>query len=497
VEGWAQTQPPYDSELLPAMTDSAALRDSHGLALSTRSTDAVLFYIEGVDRLLSQSVGAETALAASIEADEGFALGHAALAAAQQASGKPAAAKEHISRAAALAAGSSRRERQHVQAIETVLRGESLAALDRIREHLDEFPRDILLVHQANSVFQFYSHTDRQQRRFAFLAALEQEYGDDWFFLSAFGFAHHELDLFEESRRLSERSLELQPANANATHNLGHVYYETNDHSGGAAFLGGWLAGYDRRAPMHCHLSWHLALAELAQGHYQSAMEVFEANVSPVVASARTTLVDASSFLWRWQIYECGDGTSLPWELVCDLAGRIAAKPGVAFADAHTALAYAANGDDAATERLIDGLRALDASGHPLAGQVLLPLVHGIAAFARGDYLEAACLMEPVAEQLVRIGGSNAQREVFQDTLLEAYLRSGRYDQAEALLRKRLDRRSSARDWFSLGSIQAQRGQSLDAATSLSTATAAWDDAEPAAAEQRRLHALQSKVQAT
>jgi pentatricopeptide repeat protein len=67
-------------------------------------------------------------------------------------------------------------------------------------------------------------------------------------------------------------------------------------------------------------------------------------------------------------------------------------------------------------------------------------------AFARGSYEEAVRLIEPLAEQLVRIGGSDAQREVFEDTLLEGYFRAGRFEQAEALLRRRLGRRGSARD---------------------------------------------------
>jgi len=77
---------------------------------------------------------------------------------------------------------------------------------------------------------------------------------------------------------------------------------------------------------------------------------------------------------------------------------------------------------------------------------VILPLARGIDAFGQGAYDEAVGFIEPIADQLVRVGGSHAQFEVFEDTLLQAYLRSGRFEGAEALLRKRLARRSSARD---------------------------------------------------
>jgi hypothetical protein len=47
---------------------------------------------------------------------------------------------------------------------------------------------------------------------------------------------------------------------------------------------------------------------------------------------------------------------------------------------------------------------------------------------------------------LVRVGGSHAQRDVFEDTLLEAYLRSGRHEAAGRLFDERLGRRPSGRD---------------------------------------------------
>jgi hypothetical protein len=71
--------------------------------------------------------------------------------------------------------------------------------------------------------------------------------------------------------------------------------------------------------------------------------------------------------------------------------------------------------------------------------------------------------LEPVVDQVVRIGGSNAQREVFEDTLLQAYLRAGCYAQAESLLHKRLARRPSARDtlWLQQAQTSLQRRSQL------------------------------------
>jgi hypothetical protein len=48
-----------------------------------------------------------------------------------------------------------------------------------------------------------------------------------------------------------------------------------------------------------------------------------------------------------------------------------------------------------------------------------------------------------VLDQLVRVGGSWAQRDLFEHTLLAAYLRAGRPAEARALLARRVARQPS------------------------------------------------------
>jgi pentatricopeptide repeat protein len=151
---------------------------------------------------------------------------------------------------------------------------------------------------------------------------------------------------------------------------------------------------------------------------------------------------------------------------------------------AHAALAYAGARDAAAMAGLVAGVRELAEQGRAVAKEVVLPLVLGIDAFAQGAYDEAIRQIEPVMPDLIRVGGSNAQREVFEDTLLQAYLRAGRFDAAEALLRRRVGRRHSARDFFWLGRARAEQGDPADARESFELAGRAWQGADPAAPEQ-------------
>jgi pentatricopeptide repeat protein len=102
--------------------------------------------------------------------------------------------------------------------------------------------------------------------------------------------------------------------------------------------------------------------------------------------------------------------------------------------------------------------------------------------------------LEPVGPQLVRIGGSHAQREVFEDTLLEAYLRAGQFDKAEAMLAERLERRTSARDTFWLGRVQAGQGQREQAKASFDAAAQSWRLGDAASPEMTTLNRLAATV---
>jgi len=465
------------------MQTSPPTNDRSSLPLSTQSTAAAESYRESFERWRAYRLGALESIARAIEEDEGFALAHAVRAYLNRAQGAMDAAKADAAQAQTLAAGAARWERGAIECIATIIAGENDRALDLLQEQLTAFPQDDL------SVWIWYSFAGLQgwrEDRYAFtydlLSTLTSRYEDEWWFLGALSYLCHEMDRLVESRRYAERALARYPRDAAASHSLSHVFYEINDHRSGIAFLNEWMPGYPLQAPLFGHLAWHLGLFELAAGHYGRVLDVYERYIAPSAMYSRLALADAASLLWRVQIYEGAD-RALPWQSVREIADRVAALPGYAFADVHAAMAYGAAGDDAAIERMIAGLSALDAQGHPLAGTVTLPIVRGLHAFSHGAYDETVRHLAPVMGKVVRIGGSHAQREVIEDTLLQAYLRTERFDAAEALLRTRLGRRETARDHFWIGRAQAASGRRDLAATSLGAARAGWHDADPDAPE--------------
>src|SRR5207247_10263869 len=115
---------------------------------------------------------------------------------------------------------------------------------------------------------------------------------------------------------------------------------------------------------------------------------------------------------------------------------------GLLFHAAHLGMALAAAGDWATATRQLEMLRERapkDKSG--LLGDVAVPLIEGMQAFAGGDYRTTIARIEPLRARIVEIGGSRAQRGVLPDTLPEACFRAGDAERAEGLLAGRVEPR--------------------------------------------------------
>lgn len=475
------------------MAQPTPMRDRYNLPLTTTSDNAVQLYIDGLDRALSGNVGAEIQLTEATRIDEGFAMAHAALAAHQARLRQPEQARASAEAAKATSGGLSRRERQHIDIVHRSLTGDGHNALRLAREHLDDFPSDAHILQQFTGLMSSSGSKERIGQTLDEIERREAAYGDDWFYLGLRSFYLHESDRFEESRVYAERSLQGNPRNGNASHNMAHVFYETSDYSGGLEFLNAWIVGYSDRAPFFSHLNWHMALFELTQGRYTRAQEIYEQCIRPSVLEKTgglgPPLADATSLLWRMELY--GKGVSeRDWNEVRAFASDQAANPGVSFQDAHAALALAATHDQTTMNSLIDGLKRMVRDGNSFVDDVVLPLVKGIEAFGREDYDDTIRYLEPIDDRIVALGGSQAQRAVFHDTLLQAYLRTQRYEHAEAMLRKRLEHRHTARDFYWLARAQAGTGKTDDAQVTARQAQHLWAGAEPASPELAELSRL-------
>jgi tetratricopeptide (TPR) repeat protein len=472
------------------MTYRVEKTDRYDLPLSTGSDDAVASYVEGMDHVLSGNLGAELSLTSAINEDEGFAMAYAALAGLDLRQRRFQQAREHAQKARDLASGTTRRERSHIETATEMILGNAMNAVRLSEEHLQAFPGDANILQQYTFLAFGTGDHERNSATLRLTEGLEDAYGDDWFYTGTRSFYLHETNRFDESRYYAEKSLQGNPRNGNASHNMAHCFYETADYTGGIDFIGVWIDAYDPRAPFYSHLNWHLALFELTQGHYQKAHQIYRQEIRPSVLEEAGGLgppiADATSLLWRLKLY----GAPVPqedWDEVARFSRNSVNAGSYSWQDMHAALALAAAGDTETLDGMVQRLQRRAERGNALDADVTLPLVRGIEAFARGDYDEAVNQIEPVAPQMVRAGGSHAQRMVFEETLLQAYLNAEQYEKAEDMLRQRLEHRHSARDFFWLAQVHTAQQDPLAASTAMHQAHHYWTDADPDAPELRRL----------
>ena len=437
-----------------------SLTDRFGLPLTTASTQAAEDYVAAVDLILSANSGAEPLLDRALLAEPDFALAHIAKARLLQVQTRGAEARAAAAQARALASQATARERRHIETIALAVDGNAPAAMTRLEAHIADHPRDALPLSLALGVFGllgFSGRLDHHEAQLDLLKRLAPHWGADWWFQTYLGWARIELGDLAQGVDEVEHALAGNPRNAYAAHARAHGYYEAGDPENGAEFIAAWLPSYDRESQLHCHLSWHQALFELARGRPQAARALYDDGIRPGASQAPPffTLFDAASFLWRWQIYGERPPIAGDWSELHEFGERHFPHAALHFADLHAALAAAANGARDAAERRIDEAREREAAGKLPQGPVVAELCAGTTAFAGGDYQAAADILGAALAELPRVGGSHAQRELFEDTYILACLKSGQSERAGARLRQRLERRPSARDRCWLAELSA------------------------------------------
>ena len=419
----------------------SVLIDRYGSALTTSSEAARDAYVEGVDLLLAAQPGATARFAHAIELDGGLAVAAIGRARSLARHGRVADAREAAADARKRAAGGSRREQQHVETLALSIDGRLTEAVAATRAHLAEFPRDAMVLAPVTGVFGligFSGDLDREQQLLSLLDTLAPHYGDDWWFLGLHAFASIEAGQVAAGRRRVDRALTLNPRSANAAHVFAHACYESGADGEGAAFLDSWLPAYSSEGTLNCHLWWHVALFAIARRDLETAAQVYRERIAPGASwgPPMNTLTDGASLLWRAELAGAPRNVEA-WRALRDYARTTFPRPGIPFVDTPAALACAVARDNEALETLERALRESDGAGRHPAAPVVAALADAFAAIARGDDAPAIERLTSVLDEHVRIGGSRAQRDLVELTLLDAHLRAGRRAQAQAVLARR------------------------------------------------------------
>jgi hypothetical protein len=252
-------------------------------------------------------------------------------------------------------------------------------------------------------------------------------------------FAYEQCHLLVEAEAAARRALELKRKEPWAQHAIAHVMLTQGRIDEGAAFLESvqdtWTG---LNSFMDTHLWWHLALFHLSQGHEGEALAAYDDHVWALAKDYSQDQVGAVSLLARLELAGIDIGDR--WR---DLADHLAIRANDVVQPFLT-LQYLyglARAGRPEADTLLAAVRraALEAPDfvRPTWREVALPAAEGLVAHTRGDPVSALRGLQIALPRLVEIGGSHAQRDLFEQIVLDALIRSGRLAEAQQALELR------------------------------------------------------------
>ncbi|MFI8930553.1 tetratricopeptide repeat protein [Streptomyces sp. NPDC053474] len=364
--------------------------------------------------------------------------------------------------------GLSVREQMHVQAAACWLGGDLHRAGRLLGDLVVAHPHDVLALAVGHQIDFFTGNAVLLRDRIGgALAAWDREDPHYGLLQGMYAFGLEECGHYALAEQVGLEAVEANARDVWGIHAVVHAYEMQGRHEDGIGYLdartGAWSAGNYLRV----HNWWHYALYLLETERTDEVLAVYDAALhhehSP---GAAMELLDAAALLWR--LYLAGTDTGGRWPALAEAWARRGDGPHYAFNDVHAVMAYVGAARTGDAERLIGErevwLREAGAgpSNVAMTAEIGLPVCRALVAYGQRRYADVVELLLPLRYRFQEFGGSHAQRDALQKTLVEAALRAGQYDLGRALLSERISLRSrcpsNQRAWARLTARQRPGG---------------------------------------
>jgi tetratricopeptide (TPR) repeat protein len=432
------------AEAEPAPRTAGSAVDARGCPVGTASSQAIDHAEKALWRMVSYYGNALDDLDAAIAEDPSWPLPHvmkanALLSMTERGLGLMAA--ESLQRAVELAAAGrgNDRERRHIAATRLCAAGRWQQACDAWERILLDHPQDLVALQVAH-LFDFYRGDARNLHRR--VARVLPEWSTQAplysFVLGMHAFGLEESNLYPHALEAGQAALERDARDPWAVHAVTHVHEMQGRFDEGARFLASRSDDWSPDNGFAFHNWWHLALFHLERCDTSAALALLDERVMPG-AEVALQRIDISALLWRLRLMGVDAGER--WRASADAWPEAPEAGYYAFNDLHAVLSLVGAGRLDAAELVIEAARGrageLSTVG-AMAADVGLPLMRGVLAYGRGRYADAVDLLWAARDGCHRFGGSHAQRDLVDQTLMDAAIRAGQRQLARHLLNERL-----------------------------------------------------------
>ena len=415
-------------------------RDSLGNAITGASAEGAAFYEQSLKHLLcyigDPLAEAEAAIAASPRMPIAYAMKAWLNLLGTEPGGIPVA-RAALQAAEALPANP--REKGHLRAIASLVDGGWHEASRVLEDLAIEYPRDPLALLAGHQIDFFTGNARMLRDRIArALPAWSESMPGYHALLGMHAFGLEETGDYASAEASGRTAIEIEPRDGWAQHAVVHVMEMQGRHADGIAWMRANPDAWSHESFFAVHNWWHVALLHLDRGEIDEVLRLYDGPIDGKGSSIVLEMIDHSALLWRLHLR--GYDVSARWATVADRWEPFASAGNYAFNDAHAMMAFVGANRAAAARGVLEAqLRAMDAPGDnaTFTREVGYPVALALKAFGEGDYAECVNLLRPLAPVAHRFGGSHAQRDILDLTLIEAALRDGQHSLGAALIEQR------------------------------------------------------------
>ena len=315
------------------------------------------------------------------------------------------------------------REQLHRQALALWKDNQFDKAVKVFDELIKLYPRDMLAIRIAHYLH-FYGEGGGAMVKSISAAARSWQSHEPFFgYLKGMEcFALEEIGEYVEAESVGREALEINPADIWAAHAVTHIMQMQGRFAEGVDFVDTQKPNWLNANNFVNHLHWHQALLYIGLGETNEALRIHdELLVEPLSDDFYLDVCNAASLLWRLAMLGVDVGER--WYHLHDTSRQRIEDDELVFATLHYLMAPAAIGDAEAMKRCLDNFQNWSARPETqsiVCRKVGETLANIICQLGQGES-DAAQKLAGIRPQIYRIGGSHAQRDLF-DQMIEHYV---------------------------------------------------------------------------
>lgn len=428
--------------------------DCRQIAVSTDSIEAAGYLDQAVADYMDYRMSASAAIKSAIEIDPNFILAHCFrgyLLLMVEVKALVPKVRQIVDDVTPCLSTVSVREQLHVAALGAWSDGDLLLACRYWEQIVTEHPLDLfaLKLHHTISFYVGRSNVMRSVLGGA-LGAWNENIEGYGCVQGMYAYALEECGNYEQAERWGRAAVERNPGDLWAIHSVAHVLEMQGRSAEGIGWLNYTPEEWVDKNPFKAHVWWHAGLFFIAQGKFEESLGIYDRELCSVNTASHIDVSNQAALLKRLQLLGVDIGER--WEVLGEFSRQRINEHMLPFRDAHFCLALAANGDFKTAKSHIRSMTDFSKYDRHMRGQitrdVLIPLCKGIIAYEQGHYDEACEKFYKIQHDLIYIGGSNAQRDLFSQLICDAAVRADSFSLARSLLSERvLNRPTKAGNW--------------------------------------------------